>query len=264
MSAQNFTAQNRPTFVIALAVTVCVIMPLVVSSQQAGQFFRSLGTGDGNDATVMFLAACSIIFSSPVIAVLIGYAVSVLHRRLGVGVCALIMAFSIITTTIAINNKTGSKIAEETQASATSQTLQSTIDGNLATVASLQEQIDARDPQRWATKRGEWSSQIQMLQMQNMELIRQQRDHAESGAGSVTGETFERLAEYGITRFGFAVFAATLLDLIPFVVCLIIGSMLARAQREYGRGQGRTRDETINIDAEQPATKKHQPWKAAA
>lgn len=221
----DYTTPKKPYLLIAMAVAICVILPLVVSSQQAGQFFRSLGTG--TDSTILFLAACAIIFSSPMIAVLLGHAAKDWHKVMAVCVCSGIIFFSITTTTIAINTKTGAKIESENQSSAASQAMQSSINSNIAAVQSLQAQIDARDPSRWAGQRAKWASQIQMHQMQNMQLMREQRDHAKSGSGSVTAETFARLEEYGITRFGFAVFAATLLDLIPFVVCLIIGGILA-------------------------------------
>lgn len=221
---------GRTKAVIFVAIAVSVLLPMIVSSQQAGRFFQSLGTG--TDAAILFATACGIIFSNPVVAVLIGHTASLFQKVLAYALCFGIISFSVLTTTIAIHNKTGEKIVSEQQSSSFTQSTQSAIDSNLAAIKSLQEQIDALDPYKWRTKRSQFASQIQMLQMQNMQLMDKQQVRAEAGGGSVTGETFAKLEEWGITRFGLSVLAAVLLDAIPFVVCLIIGTMLVMKHRK--------------------------------
>lgn len=255
MSTTNDTsgAPERPRVVIAIAVVVCVALPMIVSSQQAGRFFQSLGTG--TDAAILFLTACAIIFSSPVIAVLLSHSPSQTFRVMGFAVCAAIISFSVLTTTIAIHNKTGQKIASEQQSSAANTAIQASIDSNLAAIASLQVQIDRLAPARWQTKRAGYAQQIQNLQMQNMQLMAQQERQAKTGGGSVTGETFAALESWGISRFGLSVLAAVLLDAIPFVACLIIGSVLAVGV-QYRRAAGSTHDGYGSVSAVGPVQKK--------
>lgn len=225
------------------AYTVSIGLPLTASTMQAGTVFTEAGggiTAAGGVGNAVHAGA--IICSSVIIGLLTGKAlVRRFHLQaiLGILVWAGIVTFSTMTSTMAILNNSTTVIADQIAGSDQSRVVQASLEANLATIASLQVQIDQADPVRWRSKREAWAGQIQDLQRQNQQLLGMQRSANLRGEGSSLADTFGKLEEYGVTRTRFAALASFLLDAIPFVTALLLGSLTARRQAERAAGKKR-------------------------
>ena len=128
------------------------------------RFLSSLGTG--TDSGVLLLGAGALLASSAVLGTLAGRC----YRAGSAGIALLCLAswltivcISTGTSALSLLNTSGSVISKQINYSQQGRAVQKSIDANLSTIASLQQQIDAADPVRWRTRRAEWSEQILSL-----------------------------------------------------------------------------------------------------
>lgn len=249
------TANNSSTSVGTgtklAALIISIAIPLTASSMQAGRFFQNLG--EGSDSYVMLFTACSIIFSSVILGTLAGlcWARGIIGGFLLAGFVWIgITTFSTTTSTMAILNSFGNRIEVQVSGHSGNLAIDGQIKSNMATIAGLQKQIDARDPVMWATKREKWAKQIKSIGEQNMSLMQMQSSAREAGTGSPVAQTLKKLEKYGITQTGIAILAAALLDAIPFTASVLL-SLLVNGRREYAE-----QEQEFEIPVEVPRAKK--------
>jgi len=221
---------------------VCIIAPLFVSSMQAGRFLQSMG--HGNDGFVMLALGCCIIFSSPIIGLLTGYAFrndQGFAAFMGLVVWVVIVLFSASTSSLSILNTTGTAIQGQINTSPKIVALESALKANQDAIVAKQAQIDGRDAVRWASKRDSWAKDIQSLHSDNRRIIEQVERARDAGDGSPVAQAFSRLAVVGITPTRIALLASILLDLIPFVAGLLMGANATTQRAKDDNGASKSK-----------------------
>lgn len=230
------------------AATISIATPLIASSLHAGRFLGSLGETP-LDRAAMLATSFAIIASSVIIGNLAGRALARGHHGAFTGAAVVwlgILAFSTSTSTLAILNTSGERIQSQVAAGSETRAVQASLDANLASIASLQQQIDAKDPVRWASKRATWAEQIARIQRDNQSYLRRLQAAEARGSGSAVAQSFASLEQYGITRTRVAMLSSFLLDAIPFVVSVLLGLL---GQRREAQAPGKPRRRPAKLHA---------------
>jgi len=220
---------------VSIIVLISVVIPLMASVSMAARFLSSLG--QGADSWVLFLVSGAIIFSSVALGHLIGLCIAHKAPAWVPVVCGavwlLVVTFSTSTSALSLLNSSGETINRQIQDSPQNRSLQLSIDANLATIRSLQENIN-NAPRNWLSKRAEWAGQISDIQKQNKAMINSQSRLHRMGEGSAVADSFNRLAAVGLDRFRLSMLAAILMDLIPFTCSLALSFVLGCRGKKAG------------------------------
>ena len=211
------------------AYLIAIAAPLIASTLQAGRVSVSMGS-NLLDQFANGIMAGSIICSSVIIGLLVGKCFSNGMARQALFGCVVwmgIVTFSTITSSLAQLDTANRTIDKQIAESSTAQGRDALIASNMATMKSLQQQIDSKDPIRWASKRERWAAQKASIAQQNAALIGQSTAAGMRGEGSALAKSFKQLS---VSQSALVYLSSLLLDAIPFAVAVMLGGLGGRRE----------------------------------
>lgn len=231
------------------AIIVAIIGPLTASALMAASFLSDLGTGA--DSYILLLASVVLLASATILGSLAGKCIRA-GNGLVAGVCgvtwACILVFSTSTSSLSLLDSSGATINRQIAESGKYQSVQASVDANIAAMAGLQAQINEA-PSNWRTRKAEWAGQIQTLQQQNATLFRMQSSMQTRGEGSSVQQAFAKLESVGLSRTALIVLFAICLDLTQFSASLALGYLSGNRRREKGEMPKQTKKSKPNLRA---------------
>ncbi len=228
----------NPLMKYGLIWPLCVVVPIFVSIMMGGEFLQSLGTG--HSAGVLRGMSTAIIGGAPLLAVMSGLAYKLGYKKSAGATMLVIFTcifFSTSTTTMSLLKAADNKIKEQVNESDDVVESRDQLKINKDSIASLRQQINGRDPVRWAGMRSGWEDDIAKLNAENKELRSTIKGAHESKESSSVHGSFAWMAQFGITKGMLALVAAALMDAIPAVTLFLLGLLAGHAFVSF-RGKG--------------------------
>lgn len=234
------TNHSLPNGVHTSAVIVAGLA-IAASASQSALFLSSQGAAQGSHViAILLLISAAVMLGGVVLGRLAGCAIANDDPAWIPCLCLLvylgIASFSIITSTAQLLDAGHSTVNAENSASVEASGLRESIASKSASIQTMQSNIESM-PSSWITRKERAQETVNKLEAEKLALLGRLGRVSNSSTEQAYGDV---QAMFGLTRAGWSLLLAVLLEMIPFTVTLVLsyhGQKRAQA-KSLGKPEG--------------------------